>query len=371
MARRWMTRHGAGCSRSIRGKSMRHPGQLRAWQYRLPRRFILMVVVPFLLVLGGTFGFYGIENWMGRERWSMLDALYMTVITLSTIGYGETHPLSDPGRLFAIALILGGVFTFLYTATEIIRSVVSGEVAEMLGKQQREHALADASGHIIVCGYGRMGRLVCSEFSRDGVPFVLVDVNEEEMRDFDLPHGLTLVGDATSDDVLKRAGIDRARGLVTVMASDADNLFATLSARLLRADLFIVARSEAVGTEAKLVRAGANRVVSPYQIGGTRVAQAVLRPTVVDFIELATRTEHIDLQLEETCVAANSALAGASLKSSRVRADLKIIIVAIKKHGGHMHFNPASETVLEPGDTLVAMGNREHLSQLQKLANPQ
>jgi voltage-gated potassium channel len=191
------------------------------------------------------------------------------------------------------------------------------------------------------------------------------------MHDFDLPHGLTLVGDATSDDVLKRAGIDRARGLVTVMASDADNLFATLSARLLRADLFIVARAEAVGTEAKLVRAGANRVVSPYQIGGTRVAQAVLRPTVVDFIELATRTEHIDLQLEETCVAASSSLAGASLKSSRVRADLKIIIVAIKKHGGHMNFNPASETVLEPGDTLVAMGNREHLSQLQNLANPQ
>jgi voltage-gated potassium channel len=348
---------------------MRQAGKLRAWQYRLPRRVVLLAVVPTALVLFGTLGYYWIENW-NDKCWTLLDALYMTVITLSTIGFGEVHPLTDPGRVFTIVLVLVGVFTFFYTASEIIRTVVSGEVAEMLGKQQREKALAEVSGHIIVCGYGRMGKLVCMEFSRDAVPFVLVDVSEEELRDFDLPHGMTLVGDATSDAVLKQAGIDRARGLVTVMASDADNLFTTLSARLLRADLFIVARSEAAGTEAKLERAGANRVVSPYQIGGTRVAQAVLRPTVVDFIELATRTEHIDLQLEETCVAANSSLAGASLKDSRIRRELKIIVVAIKKKDGHMHFNPASETVLAPGDTLVAMGNRDHLSQLQQLANP-
>ncbi len=348
---------------------MRQPGKLRAWQYRLPRRFLVLAGVPLLLVLGGTFGYYWIENWHG-ERWSLLDSVYMTVITLSTIGFGEVHRLSDAGRVFTILLVLVGVFTFFYTASEIIRSVVSGEVAEMLGKQQRERALTEISGHIIVCGYGRMGRLVCGEFSRDGVPFVLIDVSEEGMHDFDLPHGLTLVGDATSDAVLKQAGIERARALVTVMASDADNLFATLSARLLRADLYIVARAEAAGTEAKLLRAGANRVVSPYQIGGTRVAQAVLRPTVVDFIELATRTEHIDLQLEETQVAASSSLAGSSLKDSHVRRDLKIIVVAIKRKNGQMLFNPASETVLDPGDTLVSMGHKEHLAQLQRLANP-
>jgi voltage-gated potassium channel len=348
---------------------MRKAGMLRAWQYRVPRRFLVLAGVPFLLVLGGTLGYYWIENSYG-EAWSLLDAVYMTVITLSTIGFGEVHRLSDAGRLFTISLILIGVFTFLYTVTEIIRSVVSGEVAEMLGQQQRERALTEISDHIIVCGYGRMGRLVCGEFSRDGVPFVLVDVSDTKMREFDLPHGLTLVGDATADAVLKEAGIERARALVTVMASDADNLFTTLSARLLRADLFIVARAEGAGTEAKLVRAGANRVVSPYQIGGTRVAQAVLRPTVVDFIELATRTEHIDLQLEETQIAANSSLAGASLKDSRVRRDLKIIVVAIKKKGGQMLFNPASESILEPGDTLVSMGHKEYLTQLERLANP-
>lgn len=343
---------------------MRLAGKLWAWEYRLPRRYAILVLVPLALVVVGTFGYREIE------QWSLLDSLYMTVITLSTIGYGEPHPLSHAGKVFTIALILGGVFAFLYAATELIRSVVSGEMAEMLGMQQKERALADVHDHIIVCGFGRMGKLVCREFSRDGVPFVLVDVDIEAMRDFNVPHGLTLVGDATSDAVLKQAGIERARALVTVMASDADNLFTTLSARLLRSDLYIVARVEAIDSEAKLLRAGANRVVSPYQIGGTRVAQAVLRPTVVDFIELATRTEHIDLQLEETRIAAGSPLAGSSLKDSRVRTDFKIIIVAIKKGGGQMNFNPPPETVLEPGDTLVAIGHRDQLAQLERLANP-
>src|SRR5207302_5399931 len=186
-------------------------------------------------------------------------------------------------------------------------------------------------------GYGRMGKLVCQEFSSAGLHFVVIDRHSQVLEEFSLPHGFPLHGDATSDEILKKAGIDRARALVTVAASDADNLYITMSARLLSEKLYIVARVEEPGSEQKLARAGANRVVSPYQIGGSRVAQAVLRPTVVDFIELATRTEHIDLQLEETNVAAGSPLAGASLKDSRLRADLKVIIVAIKKKGGHMH----------------------------------
>jgi voltage-gated potassium channel len=343
---------------------MRSPRELWARRYRLPRRLVLLASASLALVLIGTLGYCFIEGW------GVLDALYMTIITLSTIGYGEVQPLDDSGKVFTILLIVGGVFTFIYTATEIIRAVVSGEVAEMLGEQQRERALEDVRDHIIVCGYGRMGKLVCREFARDEVPFVLVDISEDAVRDVDLQGGLVLVGDATSDEVLRQAGIDRARALVTVMASDADNLFTTLSARLLRSDLFIVARVEAVESEAKLLRAGANRVVSPYQIGGSRVAQAVLRPTVVDFIELATRTEHMDLQLEETCLAADSPLAGCTLKDSRLRTDLKVIIVAIKKAGGHMNYNPAPETVLEPGDTLVAIGHKEQLGQLETLANP-
>ena len=344
---------------------MSRPARLWRWHYRVPPKLIVLAGVPILLVFGGTLGYYLIE-----ENCGPLKALYMTVATLSTIGFADVYPASDGGKIFTIVLILVGVFTFLYTATEIIRTIVSGEVAEMVGKQQREQALACIDKHIIVCGYGRMGKLVCEEFGRNGVPFVLVDVNEEALRDVELAHGLTLVGDATADEVLKKAGIARARALVTVMASDADNLFTTMSARLLRSDLFIVARAEAGASEVKLMRAGANRVVSPYAIGGTRVAQAVLRPAVVDFIELATRTEHIDLQLEETKLGPGSPLAGCALKDSRLRADLKVIIVAIKKKEGKMLFNPASETVLEPGDTLVAIGHRDQLVQLEKLANP-
>jgi voltage-gated potassium channel len=331
---------------------------------RLPRRFWILALIPVALVGIGTAGYRIIES----ENYSTFDALYMTIITLTTIGYGETHELSTGGRVFTIFLILGGVFTLVYSATETIRSIVSGEVAAVLGKRKMELTLAQLKDHIIVCGYGRMGRLVCKEFSRLGKPFVIVDVSADELRDFELAHGIPLVGDATSDELLKQAGILRAHSLVTVMDSDAENLFTTLSARLLNPKLIIVARVEGAQSEQKLVRAGANRVISPYEIGGTRVAQAVLKPTVLDFIELTTRTEHIALQMEEAKIEPGSPLIGLALKDSKLRAEHQIIIVAIKKMQGHMVFNPAAETVLEVGDILVAIGSREHLGKLESFA---
>jgi voltage-gated potassium channel len=264
---------------------------------------------------------------------------------------------------------MGGVFTLFYAATAMIRAVVSGELREILGRHLMERSLARLQDHLIVCGFGRMGKLVCQEFSRQGLPFVVIDVRPELLADFDMPHGIALAGDAASDEVLRHAGVERARALVTVMASDADNLYTTMSARLLNRKLFIVARVEDPKGEPKLKRAGANRVVSPYQIGGVRLAQAVLRPTVMDFIELATKTEHLELQLEETRVAPNSPLAGVTLKDSRIRSAFRIIIVAIKKSTGEMVFNPDPETTLAPGDTLVAIGDRAHLDQLDKMAN--
>lgn len=337
---------------------------LRLHDLALPRRLWILGLVPLLLVLIGTIGFHLLEGW------SLLDALYATVITLATIGYGDLVPKQPIGKLFTIGLVLGGVFMFFYAAMEIIRSVVSGEVADILGRRQMERELANLQNHVIVCGFGRMGRLVCQEFSREKVPFVVIDDREEALKDFHVKRGIPLVGDATSDEVLHRAGVDRARGLVTVMASDANNLFTTLSARLLNAKLYIVARVESPASEQKLMRAGANRVVSPYQIGGVRVAHAMLKPTVVDFIDLATRTGHIELQMEETCIADKSPLAGCSLKESRLRAELRVIIVAIKKKEGGMVFNPDPETILNAGDILVAMGHQDQLEQLEELANP-
>ena len=327
----------------------------------LRRLWLMLTVVASLLILG-TAGFVAIEGW------PLLDALYMTVITVTTVGFMEVHPLSTSGRVFTMALALGGIFTIFYAATEFIRAVVSGEVARSLGRQRMERSLAELDDHIIVCGYGRMGRLVCETFSEEGLPFVIIDHEAAALEGFDLPHGLALTGDATSDETLRRAGVERARTLVTVASSDADNLFITMSARLLSEKLVIVARAEDDGAETKLLRAGATRVVSPYVIGGQRMALAVLRPHATDFIELATASEHLALQIEEVRIRDGSRYAGKSLLESRIRQDFGVIIVAIRKKGGEMRFNPPGDAVLEGGDLLITLGPRERLDRLEEQA---
>jgi voltage-gated potassium channel len=331
--------------------------------FQLPRRYLVLLVIPAVLVLVGTVGYYLLE-----EKYTLFDALYMTVITLTTVGYGEVLPLGRTGRWFTIFLLLGGVCTLFYVLTEMARTIISGELKNLWEKQVMERKLAAIEKHMIVCGFGRMGKQVCHEFSKQNLPFVIIDRLSEGLTDFAIPHGIAIVGDATSDEVLRRAGVDRARALVTVAASDADNLYITMSARLLNDSLFIVARAEAEGAEAKLMRAGANRVVAPYLIGGSKVAQAVMRPTVVDFIELATQTEHLELQIEETVIAANSQLAGVGLSHSRLRQDYGLIIVAIKRKDGAMVYTPPPSAIMEPGDTLIALGRREQLDELERVA---
>ena len=326
------------------------------------RRFVFTLGALALLTGIGTAGYRLIEGW------SVLDSLYMTVITLSTVGFMEIHPLSDAGHIFTMLLILGGVFTFLYGALEVIRSIVSGEVRGAIGRQRMERSLAELNNHLIVCGFGRMGRLVCEEFSALKLRFVAVEREAARLVDFNLAHGLALTGDATSDETLRKAGIERARALVSVVASDADNLFITMSARFLNDKLFIVARAENEAAEKKLLRAGASRVVSPYLTGGHRIAMAVVRPSVLDFIEVATRSAHLDLQMEEVEITAGSALAGQTLVESKIRQNLGIIIVAIRKSGGRMVFNPESDVALEPHDILITLGKRHQLDRLEKLA---
>ncbi|HZU36064.1 MAG TPA: potassium channel protein [Gemmataceae bacterium] len=328
----------------------------------LPRRLLLLSLVLALLILAGTLGYALIEGW------SLFDALYMTVITLTTVGYEEVHPLSDAGRTFTMLLLLGGVFSFIYAATELIRTVVSGELQTTLGRQRMARDLAKLKDHMIICGFGRMGRLVCQVFCEHGCPFVVIDRDPAVLAGFDLAHGLAVPGDATSDALLQQAGVAHARALVTVVPSDADNLYITMSARLLNDRLTIVARAENEVAEKKLMRAGASRVVSPYVIGGHRVANAVLRPNVVDFVELATRTEHLELQLEESKIGAASCLVGSTLQQSRLRQEQGVIIVAIKKAAGRMLFNPPADAVMQSGDILITLGPRDKLDQLDTLA---
>jgi voltage-gated potassium channel len=328
----------------------------------LIRRFIALLILPAAVICTGTVGYMLIE---GQP---FFESLYMTVMTITTVGFGEIWPMSHNGRIFTIFLMLGGIFTLFYAVGEITRTVVSGQLQAALGRQRMERSLAGLHNHMIVCGFGRMGRLVCKEFANEHIPFVVVEKNEDLLKNLHSEYGLAVHGDATLDDTLRQAGIDRARALVTLVASDADNLYITMSARLLSDKIFIVARAEDERDEQKLIRAGANRVVSPYMIGGSRVAQAVLRPTVVDFIELATKTEHLEIQIEEVQIAPGGRLVHVALKDSQVRQQFGIIIVAIKKASGKMTFNPPGEAVMEAGDILIVLGNREQLAQLEKLA---
>jgi voltage-gated potassium channel len=326
------------------------------------RAFLLALCVPVLLLLVGTGGYMWVEGW------SAFDALYMSAITVTTVGYLEVHPLSEGGRIFTIGYLLVGVFSLFYVATAIIRSIVSGEVRTQLGRQLMERTLATIEGHVVVCGLGRMGQIVCQQFSLQEMPFVVIDRDPALVENLNIPHGIGLAGDATSDEVLRKAGVERARTLVTVAASDADNLYIVMSARLMSEKLHIVARAADEDAEKKLKRAGANRVVSPYVIGGQRVAQAVLRPAVLDFIELATREDYLELQIEEVTIGPRGALVGAPIKDSRIRQELGVMVVAVRKAAGHMQFNPQPDLVLEAGDVLIALGHKEQLGRLTLLA---
>jgi voltage-gated potassium channel len=315
-----------------------------------------------LLLAGGTAGYHWIEGWR------LTDSLYMVVITLGTIGYGEVQQLSEAGRWFTMALIIGGVSLVTYAVGTITRMVVEGELQTLMGRRRAMSKIRRLKDHYIICGYGRIGGMIAQEFARRPLPFVVVERDEGQVSR--IPQEIpVVVGDASEESVLLSAGIERARGLVTVLPSDADNLFVTLTARDLNPKLTIIARYEEPRSESKLRRAGADKVVSPYIIGGTRMAMAILRPAVIDFIELATSSESLGLQMEEVRVEEGSSLGEVKLVDSTIRSELDIMIVAIKKRSGHMQFNPSGNTALEVGDRLIAIGERQQLAKLEAIAH--
>lgn len=318
----------------------------------------VVAAVPLVLIVIGTVGYIALEGW------SWFDALYMAVITLMTIGYGEVHPLSQAGRTFTMILALLGATTLAAAATYVLRFIVSGELNQAFGRQRMQRALENVTDHVIICGYGRIGRRVAEELATAGVPVVVVD--REEARLANTP--LWVAGDVTRDETLKRAGIARARALVAAVPSDADNLYVTMSARLLNARVTIVARAEAEGTEEKLIRAGATRVISPTAIGGQRVVQAVLRPAVLDFIDLATKSQHLELQMEQAMVQPGSKLDGVSVGEASLRERCDVLVVAIQRADGKMQFNPPPDARLSQGERLVVLGNRASLDKLESLA---
>jgi voltage-gated potassium channel len=294
----------------------------------------------------------------------------MTVLTISTVGYGEVHPLSITGKFLSIIIILLGVGSVGFAVGTAGRFMLEDRIRVLLGRRFMK-SIQKLQGHYIICGFGRMGRIICEELQDKGIPLVVLENNEEVLEELERLGYPYIKADATSDEELVTAGIDKASGLVSVVTDDAQNVFIVLTARGLNPKLNIVARSAAEETIKKLVRAGANKVISPYFLGGHRIAQAILRPTVLDFLENIIQNKDLDLVLDEKHIAPKSKLIGTTLATSGLRKDFSIIILAIKSATGSMDFNPPFDTEIKAGDTLVILGRGSDLDKLDAVAgNP-
>jgi len=315
----------------------------------------------FLMILSfGTLSYHMVEGM------SLFESFYMTVISITTVGFSEIKPLSDAGRVITMIVIVTGIGVGTFTLGQFTRVLLEGELQAVLGRRKLEKRIAKIKDHWVVCGFGRIGKIICDELAADGMKFVVLDQDPTRTLDLDDRY-LYLNVDATAEEALIEAGIMSAKGLVTAVHSDADNVFITLTARGLRPDMFILARASDTKTERKLMRAGASRVVSPYNIGGSRMAQVIKRPTVVDFIDGATMNSEFGLALEEAVVTPNSAMNGKMLMESSIRKDFGVIVVAIKKAAGNMIFNPDSSEKLETGDVLVIIGKKNDLTRLNQV----
>ncbi len=330
-----------------------------------PRLFDRFVpIVAGLLVLPAI----GVAGYCWIEGWPVLDALYMTVITLSTVGYTEVHPMSSAGRIFTMGLIAGGGVLAAYALTQVAQIVFSGELRSSWVAQKRRRMLAELSQHFIVCGYGRVGRNVVTELQSEQLPFVVIEPQPEKVTAVQESGALAVQGDAAVEGVLRQAGIERARGLVACAKTDADNVFIVLTARSLRPDLIIVARADVEESEAKLRRAGASRVILPYHITGRRMVTMLVRPDVADFLDEVSHTSGLELVLEQIQIAPTSPLAGLALAVAQARHDFEVTVLACKHADGQWNTRPHSETVVQPGCQLIALGTLPNLQKLLALA---
>ena len=310
---------------------------------------------------------YGTSGYMFIEDMSLTDAVYMTVISITTVGFSEVRPLSPAGKYFTVVLIFGGVGFFLYMVSLITEAMLAGGLHTFLGRKNMEKKLNVMKDHYIVCGFGRIGKVISKILHENNRPFMIIENNPEEIAAIKELGYLVLEGDSTNDDMLNKAHIMDAKSLIAVTSSDADNVYIILSARGLKSEIYILARSSGKkGAETKLLRAGANKVFSPYEIGARRMAQSLLRPTVIDFIDLAVHEGELGLRLEELQVSDKATFANKTLMDSGIRSEHDLIVVAIKRQKGEMLFNPSSSTEILAGDILVVLGEHLNIQGLEK-----
>lgn len=337
----------------------------RLQSMRLKRRVIALSVALAGILAAGTLGFVVIE---GR---SAFEGFYFTLTTLTTIGYGELWKFSRAGRIFNTALILVGVTTLFALIGTLTQALIEIELTEGVGRRRMERRLGKLEGHYIICGVGRVGRSVVEELDRRHAPYAIIENTPERMKWAVERDALLVVGDASKEAALRHARIESAKGLVAVVGGDAENIYITLAARALNPKLQIIARASDEEAEKALLRAGADTVVSPYSYSGHRIAQALLQPNVVDFLDTVTgtfETGGLRLVIEEVRVASGSPLVGQTLEQSNIRSSLGIMILATRKMDGKMSFNPPSDASLAAGDYLIAMGESANLKKLEQLA---
>ncbi len=325
------------------------------------KKLIISLIASTVLLLFGAFGYMYIEGA------SFDDGLYMTMITVTTVGYGETIHLSAAGRYFTMALILLGVGFVMFIFKEMAETVVAGGLQEALGKRKMSKKLGRVTDHYIVCGFGRIGQVICQLLAKHNRKFVVIENGDAELQQIQELGYLCVPGDASDDDILLQAGVERAKGLIGVVSSDADNLYLTLSARSLNRNLYIIARSSrGRRVKSKLKRAGADKVISPYDIGATHMANLILRPAVIDFIDLAVAGNELGLSMEEIRVTTRSSLLNKSLMDSGLRKTYNLIVVSIKRADGQSIFNPTPQIVILEGDILIVLGERDQVNALER-----
>ncbi len=329
---------------------------------RARARVIYALGVLGAVVALGTLGFHLIEGW------SLLDSVYFTVTTIATVGYGDLHPASKAGRVFAIGFIFVGVGTVGFVLSRALVEIVQSEIVAGFGQRRRLREVSKLRNHFIICGAGRVGSRVIRELQRKGELFVIIE-REAEIVGTWLEQGVPLlVRDATLEGTLHEAGVEHARGLATCLPTDADNVYVVLTARELNPGLHIVARATEEQAEPKLIRAGANRVIAPTIIGSQRIMQALTKPAVEDFMATIT-AEALDLNFEEVEVTPDSSYVGRRLRFTNIRAELDVVIIAVRRRAGEMIFNPSGDAFIEAGDLLIAIGRSDALAQLKTQAN--
>jgi voltage-gated potassium channel len=327
---------------------------------RLAKRLLYILVAIGATLTIGTVGFSLIGGY------PVFDAFYLTLTTMTTVGYGDSF--SHAGRIFNAFLIIFGVSTIFIAIGAMTQTIIEFELGDALGKRRNKRMIDKLKDHYIICGYGRVGRGAAQELLQAKVPFVVVDSEPDRVERAMLSGMLAVAADATRDETLHQVGIERARGLVAALSTDADNLFVLLSAKGLNPKLYVAARAAEEGAEEKMRRAGADAVFAPYSITGHRLAQSLLRPHVVQFLDFTTKDIAMDISLEQVRVSAGSEVASKTIREMQLRRNLGVIVMAIRRKDGNMLFNPPADTSVEAGDYLIVMGKQDELLALESLA---